>query len=166
LVAGSIPAEGATASKERQKMRNRILPDNPREYLGYGFVRLLTLAFLALVVVRSVIHVFTPDGGAQSIAGIDITVSGGNNIIALFHQWGAIQLLLAGLMLTLFFAYKGLTPLVILFLALDAPMRALAGMMLEIESSHTPPGEALNWPAFFILAILFIVSLRQKNAKP
>ena len=146
-------------------MRSRILPENPREYRGYGIVRLITLAFLLIVVVRSVIHLFTPDGGAESIAGIDTSVSGGNNIIALFHQWGAIQLLLVGLMLTLFFAYKGLTPLVVLFLALDAPMRALAGMMGKIESAHTPPGEALNWPAFFALAILFIFSLLQKKAK-
>jgi hypothetical protein len=112
------------------------------------------------------IHLFAPDGGAESIAGIDTSVSGGNNIIALFHQWGAIQLLLVGLLLTLFFAYKGFTPLVIFFLALDAPMRALAGMMGKIESAHTPPGEALNWPAFFFLATLFIVSLLQKNSKP
>ena len=146
-------------------MRSRILPENPREYRGYGIVRLITLAFLLIVVVRSVIHLFTPDGGAESIAGIDTSVSGGNNIIALFHQWGAIQLLLVGLMLTLFFAYKGLTPLVVLFLALDAPMRALAGMMGKIESAHTPPGEALNWPAFFVLATLFIFSLLQKKAK-
>ena len=147
-------------------MRNQILPENPREYRGFGVVRLITLAFLLLVVVRSLIHLFTPDGGAESIAGIDTSVSGGNNIIALFHQWGAIQLLLVGLMLTLFFAYKGFTPLIILFLALDAPMRALAGMMGQIESAHTPPGEALNWPAFFLLATLFIVSLLQKNSKP
>ena len=147
-------------------MRNQILPENPREYRGFGVVRLATLAFLLIVVVRSVIHLFTPDGGAESIAGIDTSVSGGNNIIALFHQWGAIQLLLVGLMLTLFFAYKGFTPLIILFLALDAPMRALAGMMGQIESAHTPPGEALNWPAFFVLATLFIVSLLQKNSKP
>ena len=147
-------------------MRNQILPENPREYRGFGVVRLATLAFLLIVVVRSVIHLFTPDGGAESIAGIDTSVSGGNNIIALFHQWGAIQLLLVGLMLTLFFAYKGFTPLIILFLALDAPMRALAGMMGQIESAHTPPGEALNWPAFFLLATLFIVSLLQKNSKP
>ena len=146
-------------------MRNRILPENLREYRGYGIVRLITLAFLLIVVVRSVIHLFTPDGGAESIAGIDTSVSGGNNIIALFHQWGAIQLLLVGLMLTLFFAYKGLTPLVVLFLALDAPMRALAGMMGKVESAHTPPGEALNWPAFFVLATLFIFSLLQKKAK-
>ena len=147
-------------------MRNQILPKDPIEYRGFGVVRLVTLAFLLIVVVRSVIHLFSPDGGAESIAGIDTSVSGGNNIIALFHQWGAIQLLLAGLMLTLFFAYQGFTPLIVLFLALDAPMRALAGMMGQIESAHTPPGEALNWPAFFVLATLFIVSLLQKNSKP
>ncbi len=146
-------------------MRNQILPENPREYRGFGVVRLITLAFLLVVVVRSVIHLFTPDGGAESIAGIDTSVSGGNNIIALFHQWGAIQLLLVGLMLVLFFAYKGFTPLVIFFLALDAPMRALAGMMGKIESSHTPPGEALNWPAFFLLLILFVVSLLKAKSK-
>ena len=146
-------------------MRNQILPENPREYRGFGVVRLITLAFLLIVVARSVIHLFTADGGAESIAGIDTSVSGGNNIIALFHQWGAIQLLLVGLMLVLFFAYKGLTPLVIFFLALDAPMRALAGMMGKIESSHTPPGEALNWPAFFLLLILFVVSLLKAKSK-
>ena len=146
-------------------MRNQILPDNPREYRGFGVVRLITLAFLLIVVARSVIHLFTADGGAESIAGIDTSVSGGNNIIALFHQWGAIQLLLVGLMLVLFFAYKGFTPLVIFFLALDAPMRALAGMMGKIESSHTPPGEALNWPAFFLLLILFVVSLLKAKSK-
>jgi hypothetical protein len=146
-------------------MRNQILPENPREYRGFGVVRLITLAFLLIVVARSVIHLFTADGGAESIAGIDTSVSGGNNIIALFHQWGAIQLLLVGLMLVLFFAYKGFTPLVIFFLALDAPMRALAGMMGKIESSHTPPGEALNWPAFFLLLILFVVSLLKAKSK-
>jgi hypothetical protein len=39
-------------------------------------------------------------------------------------------------------------------------------MMGKIESAHTPPGEALNWPLFFVLATLFIFSLREKNAKP
>ncbi len=128
-------------------------------------MRLITLAFLLIVVARSAIHLFTPDGGAESIAGIDTSVAGGNNIIALFHQWGAIQLLFVGLLLVLFFLYKGLTPLVILFLALDAPMRALAGQMGAVESARTPPGEALNWPVFFLLVILFVASIVKKNSK-
>jgi hypothetical protein len=142
-----------------------ILPKNPKVFQGYLAVRIITFVFLLVTVARSAIHLFSPDGGAQSIAGIDTSVAGGKNIIALFHQWGAIQLLLVGLMLVLFFAYNGLTPLVILFLALDAPMRALAGQMGKIESAHTPPGEALNWPAFFLLVLLFIVSLLKKKSK-
>ena len=146
-------------------MIKKIVPRNPKEFGGYFVVRVLTLFFLLVVVVRSAIHLFAPDGGAQSIAGIDTSVAGGSNIIALFHQWGAIQLLFVGLMLVLFFAYKGFTPLVILFLALDAPMRALAGHMGAVESTRTPPGEALNWPVFFVLVVLFIVSLVGKKSK-
>jgi hypothetical protein len=71
-----------------------------------------------------------------------------------------------GLLLVLFFFYKGLTPLVILFLALDAPMRALAGQKGAVESTRTPPGEALNWPVFFVLVILFVASIVKKNSKP
>jgi hypothetical protein len=147
-------------------MKNQMFPENPKEYRGFPAVRLITLAFLLIVVVRSTIHLFSPDGGAESIAGIDTSVAGGGNIIALFHQWGAIQLLFAGLLAVLFFAYKGFTPLVILFLALDAPMRALAGQMGAVESTRTPPGEALNWPVFVVLAILFAVSIVKKNSKP
>ena len=144
---------------------SKILPRNPKEFGGYFVVRVLTLIFLLVVVARSAIHLFSPDGGAQSIAGIDTSVAGGSNLIALFHQWGAIQLLFGALMLVLFFAYKGFTPLVILFLALDAPMRALAGQMGAVESAHTPPGEALNWPVFCVLVLLFIVSLVDKKSK-
>ncbi|MFZ4078021.1 MAG: hypothetical protein ACOYKK_01085 [Microbacteriaceae bacterium] len=146
-------------------MTNALLPKNPKSYGGYLFVRVITFVFMLVVVVRSAIHLFSPDGGAQSIAGIDTTVAGGSNIIALFHQWGAIQLLLVGLMFVLFFAYNGLTPLVILFLCLDAPMRALAGQMGAVQSTHTPPGEALNWPVFFVLVTLFGLSLITKRAK-
>lgn len=150
---------------KRNSVTNALLPASPKEYRGYPFVRIITFVFILIVMARSVVHVFTPDGGAESIAGIDTSVEGGRNIIAIFHQWGAIQLLLAGLMLVLFFAYRGLTPLVILFLSLDAPLRALAGQMGAVESTRTPPGEALNWPVFFVLVILFGLSLISKRAK-
>ncbi len=143
--------------------RNPIFPKEPETYSGYLAVRIITFFYLLIVATRSLVHMFSPDGGAESIAGIDTSVAGGNNIIAIFHQWGAIQLLLAALLLTMFFVYRGLTPLVILFLSLDAPFRAIAGQMKELESLHTPPGAALNWPVFFTLVILFLVSLVKKR---
>ena len=141
----------------------KLLPNNPTSFEGFRAIRIVTAIYLLVMVVRSCIHLFAADGGAQSIAGIDTSVEGGDNIIAIFHQWGAIQLILAVLLLVLFFRYPGLTPLILLTLALDPVMRFIAGQMMSVTSTGTPPGEALNGASFFLLALLFIASLIKKN---
>ena len=141
----------------------KLLPDNPTKFEGFRAVRIVTAIYLLVMVVRSCIHLFAADGGAQSIAGIDTSVEGGNNIIAIFHQWGAIQLILAVLLLVLFFRYPGFTPLILLTLALDPVMRFIAGQMMSLTTTGIPPGEALNAAAFYLLALLFIASLIKKN---
>jgi hypothetical protein len=140
-----------------------LLPKNPTKFEGFRAVRIVTAIYLLVMVVRSCIHLFAADGGAQSIAGIDTSVEGGNNIIAIFHQWGAIQLILAVLLFVLFFRYPGFTPLILLTLALDPVMRFIAGQMMSLTSTGTPPGEALNAASFYLLALLFIASLIKKN---
>ena len=141
----------------------KLLPKNPTKFEGFRAVRIVTAIYLLVMVVRSCIHLFAADGGAQSIAGIDTSVEGGNNIIAIFHQWGAIQLILAVLLFVLFFRYPGFTPLILLTLALDPVMRFIAGQMMSLTSTGTPPGEALNAASFYLLALLFIASLLKKN---
>ena len=136
-----------------------LLPDDVSVYSGFGFVRIVVAIFLALVVVRSCIHVFAQDGGAQRIAGVDTSVAGGNNVIAMFHQWGAVQLTLVGLLIVVYVRYPGLTPLVILTLALDPVTRAMASRVKKLTSTKTPPGARLNWPAFFVLFALLVLSL-------
>jgi hypothetical protein len=140
-----------------------LLPNNPTKFEGFRALRIVTAIYLLVMVVRSCIHLFAADGGAQSIAGIDTSVEGGDNIIAIFHQWGAIQLILAMLLFVLFFRYPGFTPLILLTLALDPVMRFIAGQMMSVTSTGTPPGEALNGASFFLLALLFIASLIKKN---
>ena len=141
----------------------KLLPNNPTKFEGFRAVRILTAIYLLVMVARSCIHLFAADGGAQSIAGIDTSVEGGDNIIAIFHQWGAIQLILAVLLFVLFFRYPGFTPLILLTLALDPVMRFIAGQMMSLTSTGTPPGEALNGAAFYLLALLFTASLIKKN---
>jgi hypothetical protein len=143
----------------------QLLPREVSLFKGFLAVRVMTALFLLLVIARSCIHLFAEDGGAQSIAGIDISVVGGDNTIAIFHQWGAIQLLLGALLSLLFFRYPGFTPLVLLTLATDPVLRAIAGAMMPLTTEGTPPGESLNWIAFFLLSILFITSLVEKNPK-
>jgi len=144
---------------------NKIFPLDPTTYSGPRWVRYATMPFLVLVVARSLVHLFSADGGAQSIAGIDTSVDGGNNIIALFHQWGAIQLLLALLLVVLFTRYRGLTSLVLVALAADPVLREVAGQMMHVTAVGTPPGAALNTPAFLVTLALLIASLMTTGPK-
>jgi len=143
----------------------KVFPENPSKFEGFRLVRLITTLYILVMVVRSCIHLFAVDGGAQSIAGIDTSVEGGDNVIAMFHQWGAIQLLLAALLLVLFFRYPGLTPLILLTLALDPVMRFIAGQIMGVTSNQTPPGETLNGVSFCLLLVMFIASISGKTAR-
>ena len=138
---------------------NKVFPTDPSIFQGSQFVRIIAGLLLFVVVVRSCIHLFTADGGAQRIAGIDTSVEGGKNIIAMFHQWGAIQLVLGALLIVLFFRYPGFTPLIVLTLAFDPVMRFVASRVLSVTSTRTPPGAKLNAPVFVVLALLFIASI-------
>jgi hypothetical protein len=141
----------------------KLLPNNPISFEGFRVIRVVTAIYLSVMVARSSIHLFASDGGAQSIAGIDTSVEGGDNIIAMFHQWGAIQLILALLLFVLFFRYPGLTSLILLTLVLDPVMRFVAGQMMSVSATGTPPGEALNGASFILLLTLFIASLVNKK---
>ena len=141
----------------------KVFPKNPSRYEGFRIIRFIAVLFMFVMVVRSCIHLFASDGGAQSIAGIDTSVEGGDNIIAIFHQWGAIQLILALLLLVLFFRYPGLTPLILLTLALDPVLRYVAGQQMSLTTTGTPPGEALNGASLYLLLVLFLGSLWNKK---
>ena len=143
----------------------RVFPNNPNAFVGFAAIRVLTALYLLIMITRSFIHLFAQDGGAQSIAGIDTSVSGGDNIIAIFHQWGATQLLLALFLVLLFFCYPGLTPLILASLAMDPVVRAVAGYVKAVTTEGTPPGESLNWAAFFLLTALFTASLIERRSE-
>jgi hypothetical protein len=75
---------------------SRLLPSDPVRYGGPAIAYWITAILLVVITARSLVHLFLPDRGAHSIATIDASVAGGGNIIAIFGQWGASQLLLVG----------------------------------------------------------------------
>ena len=138
---------------------NAVFPKDPSIFEGSQFVRIALAVFLFVMVARSCVHLFTSDGGAHRIGGIDISVEGGRNIVALFHQWGAIQLLLAGLLVLLYFRYPGFTPLIVLTVAMDPVFRFIAGRKISVTTVGTPPGKKYNGIAFVALMLLFAASI-------
>jgi len=143
----------------------KILPKDPSTFSGFRLVRILLAIYMMVIVIRSCIHFFASDGGANSIAGIDISVEGGDNIVAIFHQWGATQLLLVLLLYVLFFRYPGFTPLIALTLAIEPIFRFISGKIMPLTAQGTPPGESLNGVSFYVLSALFITSLFEKAPK-
>ena len=141
----------------------KVFPSELSSYVGYRIVRITTALYLMVMIGRSSIHLFSSDGGANGIAGIDISVAGGDNIIAIFHQWGATQLILALFQSLLFFRYPGMTPLLLLTLAVEPVMRFIAGQMKPLITDGPPPGESFNGVAFIILIALFIASISEKR---
>jgi len=137
------------------------LPHTNLSYKGSAWA----LRFLALVTVvstaRSLVHLFAPDGGAGSIAHIALDVAGGPNIVAIFSQWGASQLLLACVQWAVVLRYRFLVPAMLALLALEQLLRLLAGYLKPLQVETAPPG-AYGTYVILVLSLLFLVlSLRQ-----
>lgn len=140
-----------------------LFPDDARDYTGPTAAWWGAVAYLAILTARSLVHLFAADGGAESIATIDTSAAGGDNIIALFGQWGAIQLLLVAVLWVLLLRYRGLTPFVLLVFIAEPFLRALSGHLKPLETGGVPPGQALNWIVVPILVVVLFFSLRSRS---
>lgn len=117
-----------------------LLPTEVHTYRGDPWVTKFYVCLSLVITFRSLVHVFRKDGGANSIAGIDLDVEGGQNIVAIFAQWGLEQLLLAGLAWLALFRYRGLIPLILLINLLDNIGRILIGRSKPLKIDKPPPG--------------------------
>lgn len=104
--------------------------------------------------VRSCIHVFSPDGGAGSIAGMDLS-AGAAGIIFAFALWGSEQLIYAILQWVVILRYRSLVPLMWAVQLLEVLGRMLVGSLKPITFAHTPPGAYGNY-IFLILSVLML----------
>jgi len=120
--------------------------------------------FIAIVsTVRSLIHVLAPDGGAGSIAGMDLNVAGANGIVLAFALWGSSQLIYALVQLAVAFRYRSLIPFMYVLLILEALLRMLVGRMKPVTFAHTPPGAIGNWVILPVAALMLALSLLQRS---
>jgi hypothetical protein len=136
-----------------------LLPSDPKRYGGPAIAYWITTTLLVMITARSLVHLFSPDGGAHSIATIDTSVAGGDNIIAIFGQWGASQLLLVGALWVLLLRYRGLVPFILCVLLLEPFLRAVSGHLKPVLTLGTAPGAALNWFAVPIVAVVLYLAL-------
>jgi hypothetical protein len=148
-------------------MINYLFPsfiDN--EYKG----KKVPLFFFYLVtpytIVRSFIHLFLPDGGAQSIATIPLhlySTNASDTIIHLFSEWGLSQLLFGLLYIIVLIKYKSLIPLMYLFLVIEYSTRLLLGFYKPLELEGYAPGGIGNYILVPLFMVMFILSIKNNR---
>ncbi len=133
-----------------------LLPSRADNSLRGSKIPLYFLILLAAIgLVRSCIHIFSPDGGAGSIAGMDLSGSGANEVIFAFALWGGEQLIYALLQWVVILRYRALVPLMWLVQILETLARILPGQLKPVTFSHTPPGAYQNY-IYLVLAVLML----------
>jgi len=132
-------------------------------YQGSKFSLVFLIVLTAVTSLRSLAHVFLPDGGANSIAGLDVSFAGGSNLIALFAQWGYTQLLLSVMMWGLIVFARSLVPFALLVQSLDWGGRILVGLMKPVEVASPPPGEIGSYVLLPLCLFALWFSLPKKN---
>lgn len=143
---------------------NSVFPKTADNNYRGSKVSLWVFTILAVVsTVRSIIHFFAPDGGAGSIAGLDLSKSG-ENIIFAFGLWGLSQLIYAFIQLLVAFRYRTFIPLFYLILFFETIGRMTVGRMKPPILLHgTPPGGIANYIILPLTVIMFILSLNLKS---
>lgn len=146
----------------------KLMPDSiDNRYRGRKLSQYAFLLITAAKIVRSLIHVFAPDGGAQSIATIPLgsyPADAAAAVILMFSLWGLSQLLMGFVYLGVYVKYKSLIPAMYVLLIFEYAMRIVVGQMKPIVTAGTAPGSIGNWIMVPVCVILLIFSLMPGKA--
>ena len=146
-----------------------LLPAKIANTIRGSKIPFYVFALYAVVsLVRSCIHLLAPDGGAGSIAGMDLSVAGADGIVFAFALWGSSKLILAVIQLLVVFRYRSFVPFMYLMLMLEVLLRELVGKTKPVTFAHTPPGAVGNQLILPLAALMLGLSLwsayRQRSA--
>jgi hypothetical protein len=147
-----------------RKIFEILFPEKANNTLRGSRIPLYFFIFTAAIwTIRSCIHVFLPDGGAGSIAGMNLSVSGANEVVFAFALWGSEQFIYSLIQWVVIFRYRSLVPLMWGVQILETLGRMFVGRLKPVTFSHIPPGEVGNYIYLALSAAMFAYSLWSIN---
>jgi len=149
-------------------MLKKIFPkhyDNsfPGRKVALWFFYLITI----MTIVRSCIHIFKSDGGAQSIATIPLDTyyqGGAEAVILIFAYWGLGQLIMGIFYLIVLANYKSLIPLMYVFMLIEYGGRFVISQYKSIETTGQAPGGIANYVLPILCLVMLILSTNQAKS--
>lgn len=139
------------------------MPPLTAGYRGTRFALVAFVVYLVLTTARSLAHIVLPDGGAGTIATVDLTVTGADSIVAIFGQWGLEQLLIAALGWVIVLRYRALVPLMLLVAVADLLGRIVVGSLKPLTIIDVAPGSIGTWIALPLVALTYWLSLPRRQ---
>ncbi len=136
------------------------------DYKGNMAPMYLFYMVTTFTVVRSLIHLISPDGGSQSIATIPLHLyskEASDTIIHMFAEWGLSQLLLGLFYIVVLIKYKSLIPLMYLFLVIEYSSRLLLSFYKPFALEGQAPGGIGNYVLVPLFILMFILSLKNNR---
>jgi len=149
-------------------MFQKILPpiaDN--NYQGRKIALWFFYLITVVTVVRSCIHMFKHDGGAESIATIplsDYSDGAVGVIIGMFAYWGLSQLMFGIIQVIVALRYRSLIPLMYLMLIVEWGGRLALGMYKPIETTGQAPGGIGNMVLPIVCLVMFFLSINKRES--
>lgn len=141
-----------------------LLPQSTNaEYRGSLAAAHLLAVLGILTLVPGLIHTLLPDGGAGTIAGIDLTRSG-PVVVALFAWAGATQIVFGLVMLAAALRYRPFVPAVLALLLLERGLHALNAWVLKPGSGHHPPEHWAVLVGVPVIVVGLVLALRPRHA--
>jgi len=143
----------------------RFLPPSTNSEYSGASISAWFLTFVAFLTLGpGLIHSFLPDGGAQSIADLDLR-DRRDVVIGVFRWEGATQLAFGLGMLVVSIRYRTLTPLFLALSLLQAALIALQGWVLSPPANgHHPPAHFGAIALAALSALFLALSLRNPRA--
>lgn len=141
----------------------RFLPPSTNDrYSGSILAVWFLTVFSVLTIIPGCIHTFAPDGGAGTIAGLDLSQNG-RMIVALFAWAGATQIAFGLAALIVSLRYRDLVPLMLALAIVERSLHALNAWALKGGAAgHHPPEHFAVLIGLPLLIAAFVLSLRDR----
>ncbi len=144
-------------------MLNKLFPPTlNNNYQGSVLAQWAFVVITIVTLVRSLIHMFAVDGGAQSIAHIPLDTFSSNAaaaVILLMHLWGLSQLLMALVYVVVLWRYRALIPFMYLLLFFEYSGRMIFMHFIFVQTTGVAPGHVADFVIVPLLAVIFCLSL-------
>jgi hypothetical protein len=135
------------------------------EYKGKKIPLFFFYLLIPVTIIRSLVHIFKADGGAQSIANIPLHLyseQASDTIVHFFSEWGLSQLLFGVLYIVVLIKYKSLIPLMYLFMVLEYSTRLFLAYYKPFVLEGYAPGGIANYFLVPLFVVMFILSLKKQ----